>query len=152
MAAKQLGQIFLGSWPQYTPAFYLDRTKPMRPIKLLLVICVGLTAVSCTPGAKTKEELFGEYRAEDRRFEARLYLKRDMTYEQVVTFSDGTKKTFTGRWQFIEATHDIHLPSVYDISDVEIDGEFLSTERIFGRLTIVVNEDQGAYYRKVESY
>jgi hypothetical protein len=128
----------------------VDGAEPVQ-LRVLPVLSLAFLLLACS-SARRKEEVFGEYRAEDRRFEVTLSLKRDMNYEQVVVFPDGTKKVFAGEWRFYEGNGRIYLPSVYDLSDGTIDSESLPTERFLGRLSIIVDENEGFYYRKVKSY
>jgi hypothetical protein len=116
-------------------------------------LVLALFLVSCR--AKSKEEVFGEYQSLGGKMDAKLYLKRDMKYEQLAVYRDGTRKVATGVWRFTSDGY-INLPSVYypgeGNSDATLENEDFPTERIFGRLMIVLNEDEGMYYEKVKSY
>jgi hypothetical protein len=87
-------------------------------------LVISLVAPSCAPAPK--RALPGVYRSHSKILDEALWLNKDGTYNQELTYANGKKFTGFGRWGFSE--QDLTLNNAWDshytAADVDCDGLF----------------------------
>jgi hypothetical protein len=122
----------------------------MQPSGLtVLATCVLLCSCSIHVNPA---EIPGEYFCAWESGNARLSLRPDRTYEQVVTFGDGGKEMVAGTWEYDQSDAYLTLSNVYAVGGPpqvrERVAAALPVTKILSTVHLEVDPDGGTSYRK----